>query len=370
MALRTLERGVDRESFEQSVFSVARAYGFTSQPATLSRKNLSDIPDDLDKDAALLIALSGSVGAVTATTQVWATAKKSGGGVIVFAAASPKVSIAQAFVVKAALSTAESAGIKNPRVLVSSVGDVESRKRYLRELGNFFKKCGKELPETVLEHAVRDPDGAAMLLIDAKHELVPSLPRTIDYLSESSRKIMLETISLFERLGIEYDLEPRLPCTPDVNRELVFAIEGEDRKGNTVCVARGGRFDPEVKKGAVCQEFVGISVTVPEAIDGRRAKNAPLPACFVVHVGEAAKFKAFTLLDSLWRAQVSLGQALLAETISEQMAQAQESQAKYVAIIGQREALDDTVIIKNASTQLQETIAVDKLILKMSRIRA
>lgn len=367
--MRTLERGVQKESFERMVFSVAQAYGFTSQPVTVSRKDLGMVPDSVDKDSAIMLALSSSLGAVSSTTQVWAAAKKGGGTAIVFAAASPKVSVAQAFVVKAALGTAESAGIVKPRVLISSVGDAESRKRHLRELGNFFKKYARDLPEAVAERSHKDPDGAAAETVRMEHELAELLPRTIDCLSEPSRRIMLETIALFEKLGIAYELEPRLPYTPDVNRELVFAIEGEDKRGNTVRIAQGGRFDPDVKKGAPPQEFVGISVSVPEQIDARRAKDAPLPACFVIHVGEAAKLKAFMLLDSLWRAHISLGQALLAETIAEQMQRAQESQAQYIAIVGQREALDGTVIMKNAATELQETVPIEKLIAKLGRVR-
>ena len=179
---------------------------------------------------------------------------------------------------------------------------------------------------------------------------------------------MLETIALFEKLGIRYELDSRLPYTPNINHELVFAILGTDRNGHATHIAHGGRFMPPTKKKDA-SEVMGMSVTLPGSVTIRKQEKAPPPACFVVHVGEAAKLKSFALLDSLWRAHVTLGQALLEETIQAQMRMANESNAKYLAIIGQREALDDTVIIKNVSTQLQETIPFDKLPSKMSRVR-
>lgn len=368
--MRTLERGPRRESLDAVVMSVAQTYGFTTSPVSITRNDLGDVPDNVDRDTALVATITRKMGHVTQTVQAWGTAKKGGGTNIVFAAASPKLSIAQAFVVKAALATVEAAGFEHPLVLISSVGDAESRRRYVRELGNFFKKHGKDLPEEVADTAHKSPDDAVRILIESEHPLGESLPRTIDYLSESSRKIMLETITLFEALEIRYELDSRLPYAPDFERELIFAVVAEDRKGNMVRIASGGRFQEEVRgKKKEKTELVGMSVTLDESLDIRGAGAAPAPACFVLHIGEAAKMRAFTLLDSLWRAQVALDQALLSNTIAEQTEKAKGSGAKYYAIIGQREALDDTIIIKNAATQLQETISIDKFISRMSRVQ-
>lgn len=350
------------------MLSVARAYGFTNPPVPVTRKEVSDLPEGLDKDTGLIATVAAKTTPSGKTTQSWGTARKGNGTAVVFTALSTKISIAQAFVVKAALSVAEAAGFSEVSVLISSVGDAESRRRYLRELGNFFKKYGKDLPEDVLALGVKNPEAAVLKIIESEHPLAQSLPRTIDYLSEPSRKIMLETITLFEKLGIDYQLDPRLSYTPEVNRELVFAVVGTDEEGKRVHVAKGGRFEYQNKKKDP-MELVGMTVSLNDTIDAKAASAKQLPACFVVHVGEAAKLKAFTLLDSLWRAQISLGQALLAETIDEQMRRAKESEAKYVAIIGQREALDNTVIIKNSATQMQETVPVEKLISRMARVR-
>lgn len=369
--MKTFERGPRYESLDAAVSSIAQTYGFGATPSTITRNDLQDVPEHADRDTALIATLAGRLGHVAQTTQTWATAKKGGGTNVVFAAASPKLSIAQAFVVKAALSTVEAAGFNNPIVLISSVGDDDSRKRYVRELGNFFKKHLKDLPEDVVEASAKDPDGAARALIEEEHPLAEHLPRTIDYLSESSRKIMLETISLFETLEIEYELDARLPYTPNTQRELIFAINAEDKKGEMVRVASGGRFH-ENKRGKKKErtDIIGMSVALSDQLNMRASHHDYTPSCFVVHVGEIAKMRAFTLLDALWRTQVALEQALLADTIQDQMERAKEAQTKYIVIIGQREALDGTVILKNTETQVQETIPADTFLSRMDRVRA
>ncbi len=371
--MRSIERGAKRESLDALIFSIAQAYGFTAPPLSLTRKDIADTPDHVDKDLGLITSISQKIGPVTQTTQAWATAKRGGGTAIVFAAVSPKISTAQAFVVKAALATAESAGFSDPLVKISSVGDAESRKRYVRELGNFFKKNIKEIPEDIAVLSVKNPDEAIKKIKENEEITLNSIPRTIDYLSESSRKIMLETIDLFEKLEITYELDPNLASTPDVNHELVFAIVGKNKKGEEVQVATGGRLEKppkrNQKKEKNAPEFIGMNVFVPDQVTIRKNEIAPTPACFVVHVGEAAKIKAFTLLDALWRAHISLGQALLDDTIQDQMEKVTESKAKYMAIIGQREALDNTVIVKNMTTQLQETVPLEKLVSRMGRVK-
>jgi histidyl-tRNA synthetase len=277
-------------------------------------------------------------------------------------------------VVKASLATAEASGFSDCKVLLSSVGDEESRRRYVREMGNFFKKNAKAISDEFGELDIHNnPDEAVHTISESASPLKESLPRTIDFLSEPSRKVMLETISLLESLNIPYELNPRLSYIPGVNRELVFGIEGSDKKGNRHLIASGGRFETEKKtKDNKKHEpnIIGIAVNIPEPIDARDMSTRELPTCFVVHVGEAAKLKAFTLLDSLWRAQIALSQAILMESIQNQMELAQQSGAKYITIVGQREALDGTAILKNVSTQFQETMTTDKLVSRLAKARA
>jgi histidyl-tRNA synthetase len=315
---------------------------------------------DVNAKTAAAIALLDAKDAPKAGAQTWGSAKTGKGTVIAFAVLSAKQPIAHAVVVKTALSIAEEAGYTDLAVLISSIGDAESRKRFTRELGNFFRKNADALDPEMKHLATKDPDAAYRALLKNDDPLLAKAPRSIDYLSEGSRKTMLSALSLFESVGIPYVMQPRLSGEPNVHAEVLFAIEGTDKSGERVRVATGGRFDEHLKRErGKGESAIGISIEVPQRVDCEAADEAP--ACFVVHVGDAAKLKSFSVLEALWRAHIAVGQALMAESLRDQMLAGKDARTRYVAIIGQREALDGTVIVRSTTTQMQTVLPLDKL---------
>jgi histidyl-tRNA synthetase len=362
--MRSLERGTQRESLDASVARIAASYGFTMPAVPISRRAISDIGDTIDHSVAAVMALMNQgVGA----TQSWGIAKKGTGTTLSFSITGARHAVSHALVVKTALSIAELSGFTDLAVGVSSVGDAESRRRFTRELGTFFKKNADALTPEVKQKALHNPDEAYRMLLATDDPLAERLPRPIDYLSENSRKVMTDSLALFESVGIPYTLASHLPATPGVQTELLFAISGVDRKGERTVIAQGGRFDEFMKKKEKSPggHAVGISLTVPEEID--REDELDAPQCFIIHVGEAAKMRSFSLIEALWRANIAVREALMAESLKVQMDAAKESGVKYIAIIGQREALDGTVIVRSTVTQMQSAISVDKLVAAVSR---
>jgi histidyl-tRNA synthetase len=251
-------------------------------------------------------------------------------------------------------------GMRDVTVLVSSVGDQESKRRFARELVNFFRKRNGDLPLELRHEAARDPERTYQMLDERNDPLIADTPHRIDHLSENSRKVMLDTLALFESTSIPYAIEPRLPANPNEHAELLFALEASDRRGNRIKVAAGGRFDEYLKRAGRDEAAVAISISVPSHIEPEAVDQAPM--CFVVHVGDVAKLKLFLILRGLWESELLIGQILMLGTLREQMDAARARGAHYIAIVGQREALDGTVIVRNVATQLQTVIPAGKLV--------
>ena len=365
--MRSLERGKGYESLERSIGRIAAAYGFSSAPANIPRKSFA--VGALDGKTAASSALAASVAPGTAPAQVWGAARKGSSTLISFGIFSTRHAIAPAILVKTALSIAETAGFTELAVSVSSVGDLESRRRFTRELGNWFRKHLDETPEDVRELAAKDPDAAYRTLIQRQDPLLESMPRSIDYLSENSRKTMLTALSLFESVGIPYTLDPRLAAESGTESELLFAVTGTDKRHNRVTVATGGRYDELMKR--LKGQNAGPAVIIALELDGRLDIEASeeTPECFVVHVGDIAKLRAFALLEALWRAHLAVGNALMAENLREGVERAHKAKSRYIAIIGQREALDDTVIIRSIGSELQMTLPFEKVTAHVGRGR-
>lgn len=365
--MRTLERGVRRESLDTGITRIAAAYGFTTPAVTISKRAIADQGDAVDHSVAAIMALMSAPTAPAKSAQTWGTAKRTNGTTLSFSITGAKHAVSHALVVKTALSIAELSGYTELAVGVSSVGDAESRRRFVRELGTFFKKNSESLTPEVKQKSLHNPEEAYRMLLGSGEPLAERLPRPIDYLSENSRKVMTDALALFESVGIPYSLASHLPATPGVQTEIQFAISGVDKKGVRSVVAEGGRFDELMKKRDKAPQghAVGIALSIPQ--DVGYDDDPETPACFVVHVGEAAKLKAFTLIEALWRSQVAVREALMAESLRDQMEAAKLAGVRYVAIIGQREALDNTVIIRSTATQMQTSIPVEKLVASVNR---
>lgn len=359
--MRSLERGKQNESLEQSIARIAYAYGFTASPTAISKKALATTSAVADVKTSASSALVSLAESGKGPTQAWGISRKGSNTLLSFGIFSTRHAIAPAIVVKTTLSIAESAGFSDVTVLVSSVGDAESRKRFARELGNFFKKHPDDVPEDLKHSVLQDPESVYRQMVQRKDSHVESMPRSIDYISESSRKTMMATLTLFESVGIAYTIEPRLIAEPGFESELLFAIEGSTKKGERVRIATGGRYDEYAKKmrGTHAEPAVAMSIEMQGRVDVESLDDEP--SCFIVHVGDAAKLRSFALLEALWRAQVAVGQALMVENLREQVDQGTKSGSKYIAIIGQREALDNTAIVRSVATQVQMTLPLDKL---------
>lgn len=359
--MRSLERGARRETLEKAIARIAYAYGFTSQPVAISRKTASAAHTDTKTAAALSLLKSATTSVSAGPLQLWGALKTTHGTALSLAVVGTKQAIGNALVVKTALSIVELSGFENPSVMVSSVGDAESKRRFTRELGNFFKKNAEHVPSDLKAKVVHDPDAAYRELLTRKDPLMEKAPRTIDYLSENSRKAMLETLSFFEAVGIGYTIDARLHTEAGVTGDLVFAIDAADKSGERIRIATGGRFENETKKAGLPEGRTATALTLSLSKALRLDEMQQAPNCFVVHVGDAAKLKAFTLLESLWKAHVAVTQTLMSDNFRDQIEKGRLSGAKYLAIIGQREALDSTIIVRNVATQMQTTLPLDKL---------
>lgn len=359
------EKTSSRESLDASVARVAAAYGFSNSPVALSKKSVSDQGDDYATNVQ--VALVKSQQPAKKPTQVWGAARKPSGTTLSFTVLASRHAISHALVVKTALSVAEIAGYSDLVVGVSSIGDHESRRRFQRELASFFRKNAGMLSPELLKKSTQDPESAYREVLSEGGELADRLPRPIDFLSENSRKVMVDALHFFEEAGITYQLESHLPASVGVHAELLFAISGVNQKGERTVIATGGRLDELMKKQEKTPQghAVGISLMVPESVEP--AKPEGELSCFVVHIGEAAKLQAFTVTEALWRAHVAVQEALLSESLREQMDTAKQAGAKYIAIIGQRESLDKTVIVRNRETGMQQAMPVEKLAAYVSR---
>lgn len=278
--------------------------------------------------------------------------------VVQFHALGADRAIADAVLIRAVRALVADLSKEEPRLRLNSMGDKETRGRLTRELGSFFRKRAADLPPTCVECAKKDVFAAAELLIAREeHELLPS---PTDHLSEASRKHFESVLEYLESTETPYELSPELYSKAGSWQETCFEITA----GPSVR-AWGSRY-AELSRhfwrsapssvGAVIRITTDAGGVIPSI------KEKGTPRFVFVHIGDEAKRESIRLADTLRKARIPLTQFLGIESLSEQMRHADEHNPRYLLIMGRKEALERSVILRERATHSESFIPIDSLV--------
>ena len=258
--------------------------------------------------------------------------------------------IADAVVIRAVLALSHDLFRETPVVRINSMGDKETRARYARELGNFFKKRVSTLPEECLIIAKRDVLEAAELVI--ARGWADDLPSPIEHLSDASRKRFEDLLEYLEMTETPYELARHLINRSRAWSDICFEFTVDGKR-----VAWGSRYNDLTKHffpGPVTSATGAVIVVTSDGKAVQKAKSPRLRFSFV-HIGDEAKRLSIRLAEDFRKARVSLAQDIGVESLTEQLYLAERRNSPYVLIMGRKEALENTAILRNRQTQ-EETV--------------
>jgi len=271
--------------------------------------------------------------------------------------------IADIVLIRAIRSLVSDISKSETRLRINSMGDKETRARFARELGSFFRKRAATLPEVCVAHARTDVFKAAEILLE--HPERDGLPSATDHLSEASRKHFEGVLEYLEATETPYELSPDLMTQAGIYGETCFEIISDERVH-----AWGSRYHDLAKQffktnvpsvGAV----IRINTEARELIPA--IKDRSNPRFVFVHIGEEAKRESMKMADNLRRARIPLAQAIGIESLTEQMRFADGLNPRYLIIMGRKEALERSVILRERASHTETFIPLDSLV---DRLRA
>ncbi len=244
---------------------------------------------------------------------------------------------------------------QEPLVRVNSMGDKETRARYARELGNFFKKRGPTLPEECVVCSKRDVLEAAELMIS--RSCADDLPASTEHLSDASRKRFEDLLEYLEMTETPYELaRDLLSRGPHWNDTCFEVMVGGER------VAWGSRYHELARSVfGTPVSASGAVVFVPSSGTIVKKSSTPRLRFSFVHIGDEAKRLSLQLAEELRRARVALTQDIGVESLTEQLYLAERRQSTYLLVMGRKEALDGAVILRNRETQEERMIPLHGL---------
>ncbi len=280
-------------------------------------------------------------------------------------------SIMDAVVIKTCMSILEEAGAENLSIDVNSIGDKECRQGYIRELSSYYRKHLSDLPAVDRERLKINP----LRVLDSKEEKTRELnenaPDSVSYLCPACKKHFKEVLEYLEEMKIPYNMNKNLVRGLSYYTRTVFEVieQGGGEEGAPLALAGGGRYDYLARQIGSKRDVpaVGFSIGVDRIVAAPWYKKlAPRilkkPKIYFIQLGGEAKLKSLNVIEILRRAHIPIAQSLSKDSLGSQLAIAEKLAIPYALIFGVKEALDNSVIVRDMGNRSQDTVKLDKLL--------
>ncbi|MFA6414981.1 MAG: His/Gly/Thr/Pro-type tRNA ligase C-terminal domain-containing protein [Candidatus Paceibacterota bacterium] len=259
--------------------------------------------------------------------------------------------LADVVVIRALIALTRDLFHEEPVVRINSMGDKETRARYARELTNFFKKRASTLPEECITCARQDTHAAAELAI--ANEYAEDLPAPTEHLSDASRKRFEDLLEYLEITETPYELAKNLISRGNIWNDTCFELVAGGRR-----VAWGSRYSDLTKHFFPGTPMNATCAVLQIASEGKIVKKVPVARLrfSFVHIGDEAKRLSIKLAEELRKARVPITQNIGVESLTEQLSLAERRESPYLLIMGRKEALEGSAILRNRLTQVETVL--------------
>ena len=179
------------------------------------------------------------------------------------------------------LDLAQSAGVRELQLRVSSLGTPETRREYSDELREYLRAREGELSDDVRARIDRNP----LRAFDSDHpgtqQVVAGAPRLLDRLNDEDREHFDEVRALLDAAGASYEVDGTLVRGLDYYTRTVFEVTS-GVLGAQSAIGGGGRYDRLVEQlGGPPTPGVGWAAGVERILlaSGARAAGGRLLTC-------------------------------------------------------------------------------------------
>ncbi|MFA6486250.1 MAG: histidine--tRNA ligase [Candidatus Magasanikbacteria bacterium] len=263
-------------------------------------------------------------------------------------------------------------------ISINSIGSLAERDRYKEELVNYYRSKRGYLCAECKARLNRNP----LRLLDCKEKdcqpVKAEAPKMIDWLGPESSAHFTKVLEYLDELGIPYNLCHTLVRGLDYYNNTVFEVypaltpalntEGKTDEpvvGQQGALGGGGRYDGLIEQmGGRATPGLGMALGIDRSILAWKQHNEANKLVvagnkfdiYFAQLGEDSKRVGLRLLDSWRLAGLKVGFNFGKNSLKSQMEIANNLKVPFVIILGQKEVQDQTVIIRDMESGVQEVV--------------
>ncbi len=257
-------------------------------------------------------------------------------------------------------------GLEDMVLEINNIGSTECQEAYSETLRDFLASKKYQLCDNCNDHL----SGRVLNVfrcnnIDCR-AIVSEAPAVLDFLDEDSNKHFTNILEALDELGVPYQLNPGY-VAPSGHGQTNFAISYRG-KGQNILVGEGGYHTALLQsisgKNFFCFGFSGSLNAVRKILELSKVEvsREQRSDVFLVPLGELASKKSLRLFRDLTAEKVAVYDHFGNLGVKNQLKQAELFKAPIALIIGQKEALDEMVILRDVKSGMQEIISYDKIV--------
>ncbi len=266
-----------------------------------------------------------------------------------------------------AVTIVKALGLKNVRLVINTLGDSQSRDMHKQALKAHFKPYLDELCYDCNQRFEKNPLRILDCKVDKEHEAMKTAPKTLDYLTDESKAYFDEVCSLLDDLEVEYEVDPNLVRGLDYYCHVVFEVISDDPiLGAQATLGGGGRYNSMIEElGGPTTPGIGFAFGMERltiALGNEEANEEDGLDVYVMPLGAQTISLSAQILAMLrangFKADMDYnkrGMKAMFKTVD-------RTHARFAMIIGEDEALNEVVNIKDTLNRTQDTVKLEDII--------
>lgn len=257
-------------------------------------------------------------------------------------------------------------GLQNLSLEINNIGCLECLPGYQEVLKNYFKDKKYDLCENCVEFIETQPIRILACNNLSCSAVAADAPVLVDYLDENCRRHFIGVLEGLDELGLVYNLNQRIIGFP-WSRKTVFEIRYRNENQEFV-LGTGGHADDLVQGfGGLPASALGFTGYVEDLVTALDSSNIKFAAknkvdVYLVPLGDLAAKKTLKLFSELWSHDIVASEFIGPGSIKTQLKLAETNKVSIALIIGQKEAREGTVILRDVRSGMQELFTTERII--------
>jgi histidyl-tRNA synthetase len=279
-------------------------------------------------------------------------------------------SIAEAILIKTAYAILQEEGFKDLTVEINSLGGKESMAQFTKALNAYLRpKAGEMDPEC---RELLKCGGHALVSCAPKKlgDILNESPASVEFLSEANRNHFMEVIEYLESQDIPYEINKNILGNPHYSTHTVFSLI--DKKTGKI-LATGTRYNNLSNRTVKRKGHPGVSINIktPKMKEVAASKKPDFKKSdiYFIQLGYGAKLKSLEVIELLRKSDILVHHSIGRDKMTTQTEFAQKKKAKYILLMGQKEANEDTIVVRDIESNSQTAIPLDNLVNYLTKLK-